>query len=50
MGVVEGFRTVNGVHLNIDVRLLEDFRSIKHVMVVENKNREEIDKLVNSTE
>lgn len=50
LGVVEGFHTVNGVHLNIDVRLLEDFRSIKHVMVVENKNREEIDKLVNSTE
>ncbi len=47
LGVVEGYRIVNGVHLNIDVRLLEEFRSIKHVMVVGNNKREEIDLLVN---
>ncbi len=46
LGVVEGSRIVNGVHLNIDVRLLQEFKSIKHVMVVENTNREEIDSLV----
>lgn len=46
LGIVENSRIVNGVHLNIDVRLLQDFRSIKHVMVVENNNRKEIDLLV----
>lgn len=46
LGVVEDSHIVNGVHLNIDVRLLEEFRSIKHVMVVENNNRKEIDLLV----
>ncbi len=46
LGIIENSRIVNGVHLNIDVRLLQDFRSIKHVMVVENNNRKEIDLLV----
>ena len=46
VGVVENSRIVNGVHLSIDVRLLQEFRSITHVMVVENNCREEIDSLV----
>lgn len=46
VGVVENSKVVNGVHLEIDVRLLQDFRSINYVMVVKNNNKEEIDSLV----
>ena len=46
LGTVDGSKIVNGVHLNIDVKLLLDFRSIDHVMVVNNINRQEIEKLV----
>ena len=49
LGIVENSYIVNGTHLNLDVRLLQDFRSLKHVMVVENNNREEIDLLVKGT-
>jgi rod shape-determining protein MreC len=47
IGVVEDSRLVNGVHLNLDVRLLQDFRSLNHVMVVRNNNKEELEKLIN---
>ena len=46
IGIVEDSRLVNGVHLNLDIRLLQDFRSINHVMVVKNNNKEELDKLI----
>lgn len=46
IGIVEDSRLVNGVHLHLDVKLLQDFRSINHVMVVKNNNKEELDKLV----
>ena len=46
IGVVEDSRLVNGVHLNLDIRLLQDFRSLNHVMVVKNNNREELEKLI----
>ena len=46
IGTVEDSRLVNGVHLNLDIRLLQDFRSISHVMVVKNNNREELEKLI----
>ena len=46
LGVVTGSRVVNGVHLSVDVRLLQDFRSLGHVMVVKNNGREEIEKLI----
>ena len=48
IGVVENSRLVNGVHLNVDVRLLQDFRSINHVMVVKNNNREELKNLIDA--
>ena len=46
VGTVTGSQVVNGVHLSVDVQLLQDFRSLHHVMVVKNINREEIEKLV----
>lgn len=46
IGTVEDFKVVNGVHLNIDVKLLQEFREINYVMVVKNNNREEIDSLL----
>lgn len=46
LGVVTGSRVVNGVHLSVDVRLLQDFRSLGYVMVVRNNGREEIERLV----
>lgn len=48
IGVVENSRLVNGIHLNVDVRLLQDFRSINHVMVVKNNNREELKNLIDA--
>ncbi len=47
VGVVEKSQVVNGTHLHIDVRLLQEFRSINYVMVVKNNRKEEIDSLVN---
>lgn len=46
IGVVEDFKTVNGVHLNVDVRLMQEFRGLNHVMVVKNNNKGEIDSLI----
>ncbi len=46
IGKVKGSKVVNGVHLSVDVELLLDFRSLDHVMVVKNNNRQEIEKLV----
>lgn len=46
LGTVTGSKVVNGVHLSVDVQLLQDFRSLRHVMVVKNNSREEIEKLV----
>ncbi len=46
IGVVTGSEVVNGVHLSVDVKLLQDFRSLNYVMVVKNNNREEIENLV----
>lgn len=48
LGTVEDSRIVNGVHLHIDVKLFQEFRSINHVMVVKNNRKREIDSLVNS--
>lgn len=46
IGVVEGSRIVNGVHLSVDVRLLQEFRNLNYVMVVKDNNKEEIEKLI----
>lgn len=46
LGTVIGSKVVNGVHLSVDVLLLQDFRSLNYVMVVKNNNRNEIEKLV----
>jgi hypothetical protein len=46
LGTVIGSKVVNGVHLRVDVQLLQDFRSLNYVMVVKNNNRKEIEKLV----
>ena len=46
VGTVTGSQIVNGVHLSVDVKLLQEYRSLHHVMVVKNINREEIEKLV----
>lgn len=46
IGTVEDFRIVNGVHLNVDVKLLQEFRGLNYVMVVKNNNKEEIDSLI----
>ena len=46
LGTVIDSKVVNGVHLRVDVQLLQDFRSISYVMVVKNNNRNEIEKLV----
>lgn len=48
IGIVTGSKLVNGVHLSLNIRLLQDFRSINHVMVVKNNNREELENLINS--
>ena len=48
IGIVTGSKLVNGVHLNLNIRLLQDFRSLNHVMVVKNNNKEELEKLINS--
>ncbi len=48
IGIVTGSKLVNGVHLSLNIKLLQDFRSINHVMVVKNNNREELEKLINS--
>ena len=48
IGTVQGSKTVNGVHLSIDVKLLQEFRQLKYVMVVKNNNREEKEKLINT--
>ena len=48
IGTVAGSKLVNGVHLSLNIRLLQDFRSINHVMVVKNNNKEELEKLINS--
>lgn len=48
IGIVTGSKLVNGVHLSLNIRLLQDFRSINHVMVVKNNNKEELEKLINS--
>ena len=45
LGVVEGSKIVNGVHLNIDIKLLQEFRNLNWVMVVRNNNRKEIEEL-----
>lgn len=46
IGVVEDSKVVNGVHLSVDVRLLQEFRNLNYVMVVKDNNREEIEKLI----
>jgi len=46
IGTVTRSQIVNGVHLSVDVELLQDFRSLQYVMVVKNNNKEEIEKLV----
>ncbi len=46
LGRVIDSKVVNGVHLRVDVELLQDFRSLNYVMVVKNNNRNEIEKLV----
>ena len=48
IGTVQGSKVVNGVHLSIDVKLLQEFRQLKYVMVVKDNNREEKEKLVKS--
>lgn len=45
LGVVTDSKIVNGVHLSVNVRLLQNFRSLSQVMVVKNNGREEIEKL-----
>lgn len=47
IGIVTGSKLVNGVHLSLNIKLLQDFRSINHVMVVKNNNREELERLIN---
>ncbi len=49
IGTVKGSKVVNGVHLSIDVQLLQEFRQLKYVMVVKNNNKEEKEKLIKST-
>ncbi len=48
IGTVQGSKVVNGVHLSIDVKLLQEFRQLKYVMVVKDNNREEKEELVKS--
>ena len=49
IGTVQGSKVVNGVHLSIDVKLLQEFRQLKYVMVVKNNNKDEKEKLIKST-
>lgn len=46
IGTVEGSKVVNGVHLSVDVKLLQEFRKLDYVMVVKDNNREEIENLI----
>ncbi len=46
IGLVTGSKVINGVHLRVDVELLQDFRSLNYVMVVKNNNKDEIERLV----
>ncbi len=49
IGTIQGSKVVNGVHLSIDVKLLQEFRQLKHVMVVRNNSREEMEELIKGT-
>lgn len=42
LGVVESSRVVNGASHEITVRLFEDFKALRHVIVVENTDKAEI--------
>lgn len=45
IGVVEKFHLESGAHFNIEVRLLQDFYTIRFVDIIMNHNREEIESL-----
>lgn len=47
VGVVTGQSVIDGVYLNIDIDLFQDFNAIRHVEVVSIRNKEEIDLLSN---
>lgn len=48
IGTIESSKIVNGVSQEAKVRLFENFRAIKHVYIVKNRNAEEIDELFNN--
>lgn len=46
IGIIEESTIINGIHHNITVTLLQEYRALTKVMVVLNNNKEEINKLI----
>lgn len=47
IGIIGSSKVVSGVNQEADVQLFENYRAIKHVYIVKNRKRDEIDKLFN---
>jgi rod shape-determining protein MreC len=45
VGVISKIKTVSGLYLDLEIDLFQDFTSLRHVYVVANNDREEIDAL-----
>ena len=50
VGVISKIKPVSGLYLNLEIDLFQDFTSLRHVYVVTNNDREEIEALVNEEE
>jgi len=47
IGSIEGSTQIQGTHHNIDVKLFQDFSTLRFVIIVRNNHRNEIDSLLN---
>ena len=45
IGTISKIKTVSGLYLNLEIDLFQDFTSLRHVYVVANNDREEIEEL-----
>lgn len=47
LGIAQDSKVINGTHLSIKVKLLQDFKNVNYVIVIKNNSNAEIDSLVN---
>ncbi|MEF9930997.1 MAG: hypothetical protein RR770_01665, partial [Bacteroidales bacterium] len=47
IGIAKDSKVVNGTHLSIKVKLLQDFRTLNYVIIIKNNSNREIDSLSN---